>query len=150
MNKRTNSNRVRDFVLYLVIGIALLALIFAIAAFGVNGDLFVEWFSLAVFTLLLFGYFIAGSRPLWKRSKFWVVSCLCFLLHLIGFLALIHVVAFVKPIWFGMIGVIEMATLLCLRRLQSTRSLVASPQIMHRKLPRRVLINSTIPALGNL
>lgn len=117
MNKRTNSNRVRDFALYLVIGIALLALIFAVAYFGVNGDLFIEWFSLAAFTLLLFGYFIADSRSLWKRSKFWVISSLCLLLHLVGFLALMHFVTFVKPIWFGMIGVIEMVVLLGLRRL---------------------------------
>jgi hypothetical protein len=113
---RHRRERARDFLLYVSVSLVILAAIFAAAITGLSGDAFVKWLGLIAFTLLLFGYFIAESRSLWRRAQFWAISGICLLAHLLAFVLLFAHTTTFKPIWIGMIGLVEMLILLFLKR----------------------------------
>ena len=75
-----------------------------------------KWLGLIAFTLLLFGYFIGDSRSLWRRGQFWVICGICLLVHMLSFVVLFAHATTFKPIWIGMIGLVEMPILLFLKR----------------------------------
>ncbi len=107
--------RIREFALYTAIGLVVLAIVFAVATMKVNEDVFRKWLAVAIFTPFLFGYFIADSRSFWKKSQFWMMCGGCFAVHLLGFAVLFQYVAVFKPIWVGLISLIEMAILVFLK-----------------------------------
>ena len=113
---RHRRQRARDFLLYVSVGFVILGVIFGAAMTGLSEDAFVKWLGLIAFTLLLFGYFIVDSRSLWRRAQFWVISGTCLLAHLVTFVVLFGHTTTFKPVWIGMIGLVEMLILLFLRR----------------------------------
>jgi hypothetical protein len=108
--------RAKDLILYVLISLLILAVVFTAAMTGLREDIFMKWLSFVAFTLLLFGYFIADNRSLWKRPQFWIMSGVCFLIHLLGFIVLFAHLTIFKPIWFGLIGLVEMFVLLVLKK----------------------------------
>jgi peptidoglycan/LPS O-acetylase OafA/YrhL len=95
--------RVRDFVLYIAIAVAL--------AFGaiwsadhwhdVSHEAFLRWGGLGVNTLLLFGVAVYSRRSLVKRVRFWIVVAGLLVLHLSVFvLLLFKIVEHWSLFWF--------------------------------------------------
>jgi hypothetical protein len=83
--------RVRDYFIYIGIGIALVG--FLIWSAGVDvSESTIKWIGLAVETPILFGYAVADYRRSWKRPSFWLVIVGLLAVHLIGFaVVLAHV-----------------------------------------------------------
>ena len=68
-------SRIRDFVIYLAIAVAVYA---AIVIFAFNTrhpitDLEFNWMGLAGVTAIVFGETIRTSRRLWRNARFWYV-----------------------------------------------------------------------------
>jgi hypothetical protein len=79
------SHRVRDFFLYIVIGVAVAALAILLGAHqaktGQRPDLTFKWIAFALNTAFVFGSSVRATRPWLKKPKLWVVLTILFLLH---------------------------------------------------------------------
>jgi hypothetical protein len=80
------SHRVRDFFLYIVIGVAVAALAILLgvhqAKKPVSGpDLPFKWIAFALNTAFVFDSSLGATRPWLKRPKLWEVLAILFLLH---------------------------------------------------------------------
>jgi hypothetical protein len=96
----SSNSRMRDYVLYVVISLAVLIAFFALVSTGVSVDAIGRWGGLVCFTTLIYGYFIAGNRPLFRRRSFWALT-FCFLaVHTAVFVIVLLHVAHWKTIWF--------------------------------------------------
>ena len=63
-------NRVSDYLIYIGIGIVVLAAIVIAAESGVSKDEFSLWYGFMMFSAFLFGQFILTSRRYWKLRPF--------------------------------------------------------------------------------
>ena len=77
--------RVRDFALYVAIGLTLVLLVVWGASHEISGDVVGRWGGLAVNTAILFGYTAKHHRASLKRGSFWFVISSLFILHLLLF-----------------------------------------------------------------
>jgi hypothetical protein len=81
---KNRSHRVRDFFLYIVIGVAFagLAIVLGVhqAKTGQRPDLAFKWIAFALNTAFVFGSSVRATRPWLKKSKLSVLAIL-FLLH---------------------------------------------------------------------
>jgi hypothetical protein len=84
--------RVRDYVLYIVIGGAFIAVSFAVEDKW-GSDAFTRWGGLAGYSAILFWYFIDASRPLLRRRSFWALTAVLLSAHLTGFVIILTRVA---------------------------------------------------------
>jgi hypothetical protein len=92
-------NRLRDYLLYIVITFAFLGMVFLIE--GTWGhDAFIRWGGLAGFTAGLFGYFISNSRQYVRERRFWALITGLLALHLTAFGVLLEHVEVWKLTWF--------------------------------------------------
>jgi len=64
-----------------------------------NGDVLFRWIDFGAFTALTFGYFVYGSRPLFKKSSFWVMTAVALVAHMAIFISLIMHIPEWKLIW---------------------------------------------------
>ena len=111
---RQKHARLRDFTLYAAIGCCVAILAIGVAQTNVHHDDFIRWGGLAVNTCVLFGYFIADSRPLFKRWSFWGLTIALLSLHAIVFGIVLTFVSQWKLIWF-MVMILEVPLLLFFR-----------------------------------
>jgi hypothetical protein len=93
-------SRIRDFVLYIAIGLAFVGVLIVIAQNGVSQDVYIRWGGLALNTAILFGYFIADSRQFFRRWQFWALTAVLLSVHLAGFIVVLTHVAEWKLLWF--------------------------------------------------
>jgi hypothetical protein len=71
-NRRAhNRGRVRDFALYIAIAVVVGIAAIGVAQTGIGHDAFIRWGGLVINTLVLFDYFSAFSRSLWRLLSFW-------------------------------------------------------------------------------
>jgi hypothetical protein len=96
-------SRVRDFVLYIAIGLAFVGVLIVVAQMGVSQDVYIRWGGLALNTAILFGYFIADSRQFFRRWQFWALTAVLLSVHLAGFIVVLTHVAEWKLLWFMVI-----------------------------------------------
>jgi hypothetical protein len=96
-------SRVRDFVLYIAIGLAFVGVLIVVAQMGVSQDVYIRWGGLALNTAILFGYFIADSRQFFRRWRFWALTAVLLSVHLAGFIVVLTHVAEWKLLWFMVI-----------------------------------------------
>ena len=86
--------RSRDFVLYVVIGIAAVGATiwwtFHEAKVGSSPTWPMKWLAFAALTGIAFGYAIRGQRPNWRKPKFWAA---------VGVLAVAHLTLGIFVIW---------------------------------------------------
>ena len=75
-------SRVRDFVLYIAIGLAFVGVLIAVARSSVSYDAFIKWGGLAFMTAVLFGYFISKSGQFLREWKFWALTAILLSVHL--------------------------------------------------------------------
>jgi hypothetical protein len=118
-SRRRLWRRIGDFVLYLGIALLVVAAVVAAATMHLNEDRFMKMVGFAAATVALFYYFIAGSRPLWKKSSFWGLTGSLFIVHALVF-AIIFAHIRWKPIWLGMVLPEILLFLFCRRLLFSS------------------------------
>ena len=86
--------RVRDFALYIVIGVAIFggAFWWALhqAKTGGSPNLPMKWIAFAAVTGIAFGYAIMGQRPNWRKPRLWAA---------LGVLAIVHCALGILVIW---------------------------------------------------
>lgn len=113
---RTTRSRLRDLGLYLLIGFIVACSPLLAAVTDVPIDNFLRWWGIVFFTFFVFGFFIEGSRPLWKKRTFWVWTAIFFLAHTLIFaiLAIRGVTWTGHSLW--IISVAESAVLIVFRR----------------------------------
>ena len=82
---KNRSHRVRDFFLYIVIGVAVAALAILLgvhqAKTGQRPDLAFKWIAFALNTAFVFGSSLRATRPWLRKPKLWAVLAILFLLH---------------------------------------------------------------------
>lgn len=93
-------SRVRDFVLYIAIGFAVVGVLIAVAQAGVSQEAYIRWGGLGFNTSILFGYFIVDSRQFFRRWQFWALTAVLLSVHLTGFIVVLAHVAEWKLLWF--------------------------------------------------
>jgi hypothetical protein len=93
-------SRIRDFVLYIAISFAFVAMLIVVARTGVSHDVYIRWGGLALNTSILFGYFIADSRQFFLRWQYWILTAVLLSVHLAGFIVVLTHVQEWKLIWF--------------------------------------------------
>jgi hypothetical protein len=92
-------SRARDLLLYVAISVAVVVLIMVCAHIGINGDKLFRWVGFAAFSLLVFGYFVYGSRPLYEKWTFWALTAAALCVHMVIFVVLILSVSDWKLLW---------------------------------------------------
>ena len=97
--RRRVTSRARDLVLYIVISLAIAIVIISVARTGMNGDALFRWIDFGAFTSLIFGYFVYGSRPLFKKWSFWVMTAVALVAHMAIFISLIMQIPEWKLLW---------------------------------------------------
>jgi len=97
--RKRNPSRARDLLLYVAISMAVVVLIMVCAHIGINGDILFRWIGFAAFSLLVFGYFVSGSRPQHEMWTFWALTAAALCIHLVIFVVLILRVSEWKLLW---------------------------------------------------
>jgi peptidoglycan/LPS O-acetylase OafA/YrhL len=92
-------SRLRDFVLYVVIALAIAAVGVFLGLSNVDQRTANLWTALVLFTAVLFGAFIAANRSLLRTRSFWVLTIVLLTLHLTVFSTLVIRVTQWRPIW---------------------------------------------------
>jgi hypothetical protein len=102
------ANRIRDFALYIAIGL-LLGLSIMWLAFHSDrpGSEVFKWPGLAVITAIVFGYTIKANRIFWKRGSFWGTISLLLFVHLCGFVTVLRRIDGLRPVWWVVIIPLE-------------------------------------------
>jgi hypothetical protein len=113
---KNGSHRVRDFFLYIVIGVAVAALAIVLgvhqAKAGQRPDLAFNWIAFALNTAFVFGSSLRATRPWLKKPKLWAVLAILFLLHgTIGALAISRFER-IPLIWYVPVDAAEIAFLI--------------------------------------
>jgi hypothetical protein len=109
---RTKNSRVRDFLLYVAIGISLIVLIVLYGNYQIakrqSPGLPVKWLGFGVMTALIFWWAIRAYRPFWKKTKFWGSLTLFSVFHFsLGILILLKLARPVGLIDFAVATVLE-------------------------------------------
>ena len=99
-------SRVRDYVLYIAIAVAVGALAILIARTSITQDALTRWGGLAINTAVLYGYFISDSRRFFRKWQFWGLTALLLAVHLTAFAIVLTHVEEWKLMWF-MVMILE-------------------------------------------
>jgi len=115
VSKRTPKTRLVDFVLYTLVGFAVVAFaaIYALhaARTGGNGELPLKWIGLAGETAVLFGYVGRAMRAYWRHARFWAGFVGFFAAHLVACVILLLNVERFPLFWFVPIAYLEWVAL---------------------------------------
>ncbi len=82
---QVRSHRVRDFLLYIAIGmlLAVLAITLGVhqAKTGQKPEALLKWIGFGVMTLLVFWWAIRAYRPFWTNTRFWRLLAVFAVIH---------------------------------------------------------------------
>jgi hypothetical protein len=98
--KKVLKQRLKDLALYVAICTVIIGIVIAMFANGMSWDFFVRRVGLGIFTAILFGYFIQGSRTLLKQKTFWLLFAFLFTAHCAIWVAVIAHAERWKITWF--------------------------------------------------
>lgn len=102
------AKRIRDFALYIAIGLLVgLSIMWLAFHSGRSGAEVFKWPGVAVITAILFGCTIKFNRVLWKRRSFWMTLFLLLCVHLFAFVIVLRLVVEFRPVWWIVIVPIE-------------------------------------------
>lgn len=110
MSTRKRSHRVRDYVLYIAISFAVVAIAFTAALTGF-GRGWGEWVALGVFTYLVFHYWIRMCKPMWRRRSFWLITSVLFIAHLTIWSSVVRTFGHIPTFWYWVTVPVEVAAL---------------------------------------
>ena len=117
----------KEILSYIAVSALIIAIIFGMFAAGLSWDAFAKWVCLAIFTSVVFGYFVSDSRSLWRTKSFWAYTATCLFLHCAAWAAIVVRVEHWKAIWFTPMT-LEVVILVVVRELTLPKS--------HRKTMR--------------
>ena len=83
-SKQKHSHRIRDFVLYIAISFAVVAVMLFVGLSHGEHDKFMKVGFFFFYTGVVFGFVIEQSKILWKLRSFWILIGLFLLLHCIA------------------------------------------------------------------
>jgi|ERR1700733_1001946 len=113
--KKVLQQRLKDLALYVAICTVIIGIVLAMFANGMSWDFFVKRIGFGVFTAILFGYFIQGSRNLLRKKSFWLLLAFLFTTHCAIWVTVIAHAERWKITWFYPI-LIELAVFQLFRR----------------------------------
>jgi drug/metabolite transporter (DMT)-like permease len=124
------SHRVRDFFLYIAIGILVTALAGAVGVYqakigGGKPVFFLKWVGFTILTLLIFFWAIRRNRPFWRNARFWKLLSLFAGMHIIIGIGLLTRLTITSLIPFMIVTPLENSLL------RSYLSRVGFPQELH-------------------
>jgi len=120
--KTQTHRRIRDLILYLLISAIIVGAVVRIAVSGVNWNRFFPLLCFAVFTPVLFGYFIAGSHSFFRRRSFWLLTTSLLAAHCIVFMLILSHVQKVIPISILFVCIEWLGFTLCRDKILGNRS----------------------------
>jgi hypothetical protein len=136
VRKRAANRRLIDFVLYITIGLALVAFaaIYAIHAVrtGGKGELPLKWIGLVGETAVLFGYVGRAMRPYWRNGRFWAGFLGFFAAHSVVYIIVLLRTEQFPLLWFVFIGYLEWAALAYLLHLLLREHVETDPGRCHK------------------
>lgn len=96
------AKRVRDFALYILIGLAIAVggVWYGYATVGSDRGWVSKWLGLTIITLILFGYTIKEHKRFISRLSFWLVFLALLVVHLSIFTTILLNVGEWKVVWF--------------------------------------------------
>ncbi len=92
-------SRSRDFALYIAISLAVVLMLVVLGRSSLSFEMANRWFSLAFFTAILYGTFIALNRALYRNRSFWVLTAILLLAHLVLFITVVTQIPHWRSIW---------------------------------------------------
>lgn len=101
-----NNLTVRDVVVIVpvVIVVSIIGIVFAML---VSHETYIKWGGLAVFTGMLFWFFVRDSQKYFRRKKFWLLTAVLLCAHVAIFVAVLTHVAEWGLAWFWLAIVVE-------------------------------------------
>ena len=108
-----HSSRLRDFVIYVLIGLLVVVgvLWFAEHSDETGAESLGKWGGLTLNTLILYGYVINGSRAFWRVWAFWLATASVLMLHLLVFAVIFKHADHWSVGWFLLMYPIELPVL---------------------------------------
>jgi len=105
-------SRVRDIIVYALIGVGVVAVALAVADNARPGaESPAKWYGFILFTAGLFGISLKEGRPFWGVRAFWMGFGLVFVLHLLVFIPLLRALGHVPAIYFVPVYLFEIPVL---------------------------------------
>lgn len=108
-------SKVRDWLVYVVIAVLLVAVIAAFAVHdadtGRSQSLPLKWMGFVGTTLIVFGYAIRACRSWWKLRKFWLLLGVFFVTHLVLGVFVLTAVDRVALLFYALLSGVEYAVL---------------------------------------
>jgi hypothetical protein len=104
---RTRRQLIRDYSLYLLISVAIVAVAIWAAKRSVAEETIHTWGSFAFATPILFGFFVAEYRRLWRKRLFWLVTFALLALHSLGYAVVFARVSPWRGSWTFILTLIE-------------------------------------------
>jgi cell division protein FtsW (lipid II flippase) len=98
-HKQPPRHRVRDYLLYIAISLALVGMIFALARSNVPEPAFKKWFAFAFYTAFVFGFVIEKSRAARRKRAFWIFMVVVLAIQYCVFLMFIPRVDKANLVW---------------------------------------------------
>jgi hypothetical protein len=88
LSKPRISNEVRDLLLYVVIGVALVTGVIWLAEYDadhhINKDIQWRYLGAGIFTCFVFGFLISNNREMWRSPRVWMLWVVFLGAHLAG------------------------------------------------------------------
>lgn len=100
-------SRTRDFLLYVLIGLLVVAAAILCGIYYVNPATAGKWIDFAIMSAFIFGNAIRYSKSLWTLRRFWWALASFLLVHLIVGFAVLKRFPTVRLIDFVVVGVAE-------------------------------------------
>ena len=107
----------RDFVVYVVISVALVV---AIAAGEISHPAWLDWkwIAFALNTAVFCGYVVHWFQNVWRLPKFWLILLSLLVLHSVGFVLVLQAIEHFPLIWYAVLVPLELqAAIVVFRRL---------------------------------
>ena len=99
--------RLRDFVVYVVISVAVVVLL-AAAEIRHPAWLDWKWIAFALNTTALCGYVVHWFRNVWRLPKFWLILFSLLVLHCLGFVSVLTAIEHLPLIWYALLVPFEL------------------------------------------
>lgn len=106
--RRTRMGELRDLILYVLIGIGVLLVLWALTEFTrIDDDSLSKWLGLGFVTPCVLGEGIRANRRHWKNRRFWLLLALFFIVQTAAAIPVFLTVARFKAIYWGLFFVID-------------------------------------------
>jgi hypothetical protein len=89
----------RGFILYFIISALLIGVLVFATLMGMTWKAILYGLGVPAVSAVVFGYFVASSRKLWKKPSYWLLTSCLFCAHCLVLAFIFIRVGVFKPIW---------------------------------------------------